>query len=41
LTVAERNNVHRQLETKWSHCSLRSRYPKVRLEVFDASMLVA
>ena len=40
LTIAARKNVQRQLESKWSHCSLRSRYPNVRLEVFDASMLV-
>ena len=25
LTVAERKNVFRQLESKWSHCSLRGR----------------
>ena len=39
LTVAERKNVHRQLESKWSRCSLRSRYPNARLDVLDASAL--
>jgi len=39
LTSAERKNVHRQLETKWSNCSLRVKYPKARLEVIDAKML--
>ena len=39
LSRAERNNVQRQLESKWSHCSLRQRYPKARLEVFDATLL--
>lgn len=39
LTVAERKNVHRQLESKWSRCSLRSRYPNARLDVLDASVL--
>ena len=39
LTVAERKNVHRQLESKWSQCSLRSRYPNARLDVLDASAL--
>jgi AAA+ ATPase superfamily predicted ATPase len=39
LTRAERKNVQRQLESKWSHCSLRDRYPKARLEVIDATLL--
>ncbi len=39
LTVTERKNVHRQLESKWSRCSLRSRYPSARLDVLDASVL--
>jgi predicted Fe-S protein YdhL (DUF1289 family) len=39
LTVTERKNILRQLESKWSHCSLRARHPNVRLEVFDATML--
>jgi AAA+ ATPase superfamily predicted ATPase len=39
LTAAERKNVQRQLEAKWSHCTLRTRHPDARLEVFDASML--
>jgi AAA+ ATPase superfamily predicted ATPase len=40
LSVAERKNVLQQLEGKWSHCALRTRYPRVRFEVFDASMLI-
>ena len=39
LTVAERKNVLRQLESKWSHCSLRTSHPKVRFDVLDASIL--
>ncbi len=39
LTVAERKNVLRQLESKWSHCSLRARHPKVRFDVLDARIL--
>ncbi|MDN5940843.1 MAG: ATP-binding protein [Nitrospira sp.] len=39
LTVAERKNVLRQLESKWSHCSLRLRHRKVRFDVLDASIL--
>ncbi|MDN5940839.1 MAG: hypothetical protein L0H94_03060 [Nitrospira sp.] len=39
LTVAERKNALRQLETKWSHCSLRARHRKVRFDVLDASIL--
>ena len=39
LTVAERKNAQRQLESKWSQCSLRSRYPNARLDVLDASVL--
>ena len=39
LTVAERKNVFRQLESKWSRCTLRARHPKVRLDVLDASVL--
>lgn len=39
LLVSERKNVLRQLESKWSRCSLSARYPKVRFEVFDASIL--
>jgi len=40
LSVAERKNVLQQLEGKWSHCALRTRYPRVRFEVFDASLLM-
>jgi len=39
LTVAERKNVLRQLESKWSHCSLRTRHRNVRFDVFDAGIL--
>jgi hypothetical protein len=39
LSAAERKNVVRQLEAKWSHCSLRGRYPRARFEVLDTSML--
>ncbi len=39
LSAAERKNVLRQLESKCSHCSLRTRYPRVRFEVLDASIL--
>jgi AAA+ ATPase superfamily predicted ATPase len=39
LTVADRREVLRQLESKWARCSLRARHPKVRLEVLDASLL--
>ncbi len=39
LTVAERKNVLRQLESKWSHCSLRARHRNVRFEVLDAGSL--
>jgi len=39
LTVTERKNVLRQLESKWSHCSLRARHPKVRFDVIDAAIL--
>jgi AAA+ ATPase superfamily predicted ATPase len=41
LSVAERKNVIRQLEGKWSHCSLRKRYPNVRFVVLDAGILAA
>ena len=39
LGNGERNEIRRHLEAKWSRCSLRARHPKVRLEVFDASLL--
>lgn len=39
LSVAERKNVLRQLESKWSHCSLRARHRNVRFEVLDAGIL--
>jgi AAA+ ATPase superfamily predicted ATPase len=40
LSVAERKNVLRQLESKWSRCSLRARHSQVRFEVLDASLLI-
>lgn len=39
LTAPERRNVLRQLEGKWSRCSLRTRHPNVRFEVLDAGSL--
>jgi AAA+ ATPase superfamily predicted ATPase len=39
LSSAERRNVLKQVESKWSHCSLRERYSRVRFDVFDASLL--
>ena len=39
LSLAERRNVLRQLEIKWSHCSLRKRYSQVRFEVLDARVV--
>ncbi|NOT62743.1 MAG: ATP-binding protein [Acidobacteria bacterium] len=39
LSAAERKQVLRQLESKWSHCALRARHPNVRFEVLDASIL--
>ena len=39
LSVPERKDALRKLADKWSHCSLRVRYPQVRFEVLDASFL--
>ncbi|MGH8679053.1 MAG: ATP-binding protein, partial [Burkholderiales bacterium] len=39
LSAGERKYTLRQLESKWSRCSLRARYPRVRFEVLDASIL--
>ena len=39
LSVAERRNVFRELEGKWSRCSLRARHTNVRFDVLDASVL--
>jgi hypothetical protein len=39
LSVAERKNILRQLESKWSRCSLRAKYSQVRFEVFDATIM--
>jgi len=39
LTAAERKDALRQLEDKWSRCSLRGRHPDVRFEVLDAGVL--
>ena len=41
LTLAERKSTLRQLESKWSQCSLRARYRNVRFDVFDAGILHA
>ena len=40
VSAAERKNLLRQLESKWSHCSLRARHRNVRFDVFDAGILV-
>ena len=39
LSVAERRSVLAQLESKWSHCTLRAQYPDVRFEVIDVTSL--
>jgi hypothetical protein len=39
LAVAERKIVLRQLEIKWSQCSLRAHHRGVRLNVLDARLL--
>jgi hypothetical protein len=39
MSVAERKKVLRQIESKRSRCSLRTRHPKVRFDVFDAGTL--
>jgi AAA+ ATPase superfamily predicted ATPase len=39
LTRPQRANVLRQLESKWAHCALRTRHPRVRFEVLDASFV--
>ena len=39
LSAAEKKNTLRQLESKWSRCTLRTRYPSVRFEVLDATIL--
>ena len=39
LTAAERRNLLRELESKWAHCSLRTRHPNVHFDVFDATIL--
>ena len=41
LSAGERKNTLRQLESKWSRCTLRARYPRVRFEVLDASIVTA
>ncbi len=41
LPAAERRQVLRQLESKWSHCALHTRHPNVRFEVLDASLLTS
>ena len=39
LSAGERKNTLRQLESKWSRGALCARYPRVRFEVIDASIL--
>ena len=39
LFAAEPKNVLRQLESKWSRCSLRPHHTQVRFGVLDASIL--
>jgi AAA+ ATPase superfamily predicted ATPase len=39
LTASERKKTLLKLEDKWSACSLHTRYPHVRFEVFDADFL--
>jgi len=39
LSAGERKNTLRQLESKWSRGALCARYPRVRFEVLDASIL--
>lgn len=40
LSRDQRNQVMRELERRWSACSLRHRHPRVRLEVLDATSLL-
>lgn len=39
LSARERKNVLRQLESKWSRCSLRTRHSRVRFDVLDAGFI--
>jgi hypothetical protein len=39
LSAGESKNTLRQLESKWSRCNLRARYPRSRFEVLDANAL--
>ena len=39
LAAREKKEVLRQLQSKWSHCSLHNRYPLVRFEVLDTGFL--
>jgi AAA+ ATPase superfamily predicted ATPase len=39
LAAARRKNVLHQLAGRWERCSLRTRHPRVRFEVLDASTL--
>jgi hypothetical protein len=41
LSAGESKNTLRQLESKWSRCNLRARYPRSRFEVLDANALLA
>lgn len=39
LSAGERKNVLRQLDSKWAHSSLRTRFSRARFDVLDASFL--
>jgi hypothetical protein len=39
LSAGEKNSIIRQLESKWTRCRLRVRYPRVHFEVLDAGIL--
>lgn len=39
LTSAERKTILRRLEAKWSGCALSKRYPTVRFDLLDATIL--
>ena len=41
VSRSERKRILRQLEEKWSRCSLRGSHPRVRFELFDTTSLVA
>ncbi len=39
LTRSERITLLRELEGKWSRCSLRKSHPKVRFEILDQTLI--